>query len=159
VLFRGSFDDLVRAAHDIVHARVASATPRWVDGRRVETIVMLEAVEYLKGGPESRLAIRIPGGEIGRYRTLFPGAPRLRADEEVVLFLRLDGPGLPRLLGLGQGVLRVTTGAAGERQVVTREGPTLANRRTPTLTLESMRAFRERVRRILAPALAPAGRP
>jgi hypothetical protein len=49
----------------------------------------------------------VPGGKVGRYRSVLIGAPTLERGEEVVLFLSARDPSTPYLLGLGQGVFRV----------------------------------------------------
>jgi hypothetical protein len=120
VVVPADLNDLARAAHVIVHGRVVSVQPQWADGRRgVETIVRVQASDYLKGDFGSEVLIRVPGGELGRYRSVLPGAPTFREGEEVVLFLGASPPSLPYVLGLSQGVFRLVRDPATGERVVT----------------------------------------
>ncbi len=111
--------DLAGGARAIVQGRVASVEPRWTAGRRqVETLVRLEATGYLKGDLGRELIFKVAGGDLGTYRTVVVGAPRFVVGDEVVLFLGADGPSIPHVLGLGQGVFRVVTDRQGRRLVV-----------------------------------------
>src|SRR5688572_15298321 len=83
------FRELVATSPVIVHGLVTDVRSAFVDGRRsVETFVTIEAGEYLKGNLGQHVTFKVPGGEIGRYRTVFVGAPEFRTGDEVVLFLR-----------------------------------------------------------------------
>ena len=61
----------------------------------------------------------MPGGQVGRYKSVTVGAPEFRADEEVVLFLKSYGPTVPQVFGLNQGVFRVRVDARSGRRLVT----------------------------------------
>jgi hypothetical protein len=114
------FRELVAIAPVIVHGRVVDVRSEWVDGRRaVETFVTVQADEYLKGNLGETLTVRVPGGQMGRYRTVFVGAPEFRDGDEVVLFLKLAGPSLPYIIGLSQGAFRVVPDARTGRRMVT----------------------------------------
>jgi hypothetical protein len=114
------FRELVSAAPVIVHGRVVNLQPQWVDGRRfVETLVTIEAEEYLKGDLGSEVTFTVPGGEIGRVRTVMVGAPTFRVGDELVLFLKTDGAAVPVIFGLSQGVFRVVADReSGQRLVL-----------------------------------------
>src|SRR5437868_4285563 len=87
------FRELVAAAPVIVHGQVVGVRAGWVDGRRsVETFVTVAASDYLKGNLGDSITFRVPGGQIGRYRTVFVGAPEFKEGDEVVLFLKHAGP-------------------------------------------------------------------
>jgi hypothetical protein len=112
------FRELVAAAPVIVHGRVTDVRAEWMDGRRrVETIVTLHAVEYLKGPATDDLTFKVPGGQIGRYRTIMIGAPEFAQGDEVVLFLNAVGPNA-YVYGLNMGVFRVVTDHLSGRRVV-----------------------------------------
>ena len=109
VLVPGTLNELVRDARVVVIGRVVEVRAQWTEGRRrVETVVVVEADAYLKGDYGPRLAFKVPGGEMGRYRSVMVGAPVFREGDEVVLFLDADGPVLPHLVGFSQGVLRLS---------------------------------------------------
>jgi hypothetical protein len=120
VLIPIEFRELVAVAPVIVHGRVVDVRSEFVDGRRsVETFVTIEAAEYLKGDLGNRVVIRVPGGQLGRYRTIFVGAPEFREGDELVLFLKSSGSPLPYIVGLSQGAFRVVEDAHSGRRMVT----------------------------------------
>jgi hypothetical protein len=114
------FPTLVGEARAIVIGRVVALQPRWREGRRgIETVLTLDVERYLKGQFGPTVALAVPGGQMGRYRAVVPGAPAFAEGEELVLFLAADAPGAAHLLGLGQGVFRIMTDrASGLRLVV-----------------------------------------
>jgi hypothetical protein len=120
VLLPIEFRELVTVATTIVHGHVADVRAEWVDGRRsIETFVTIDADDYFKGGPGETVLVRVPGGQMGRYRTVFVGAPEFRRGEEVVLFLRGNPARGAVIVGLSQGAFRVAPDRAGRRVVTT----------------------------------------
>ena len=112
MLVPADLGELARDAGAIVRGRVVSTEARWTaDRRAIETLVTVETEESLKGslGPEVRFLV--PGGTLGRYRSIFVGAPEFVVSQRVVVFLGWRGPSYPYLLGLGQGVYRVVPDA------------------------------------------------
>jgi lipid-A-disaccharide synthase len=106
--------ELSRDARAIARGRVATVEPRWTDDHRtIETIVSLEVDTYLKGSLGSVVQFRVPGGALGRYRSILVGAPEFVPDERVVVFLGAVGPSVLHVLGLSQGVFRVVPAAGG----------------------------------------------
>ena len=100
--------ELARDARAIVRGRVAAVdSQRTEDRGTIETIVTLEVERYLKGALGPTLRFRVPGGELGRFRTIVVGAPAFAVDQRVVVFLGARGPSVPYVLGLSQGVFRV----------------------------------------------------
>lgn len=119
VLVPAEFREVVEGSHVIVHGRVLDVRPAWTaDRRRIESIVTMQAGTYLKGGPGDTVTFRVPGGQIGRFKTFMVGAPEFRAGEEAILFLRAQGPGVAHVFGLNQGVFRVRTEARTGRRLV-----------------------------------------
>jgi hypothetical protein len=120
VLIPIEFRELVTTAPVIVHGRVIGVRAEWIEGRRsIETFVTVEASDYLKGNLGDRLVVRVPGGQVGRYRTVFVGAPAFQEGDEVVLFLRLADGSAPWIVGLSQGAFRVVADAMSGRRIVT----------------------------------------
>ena len=115
------FRQLVSIAPVIVHGRVVDVRSVLLDGRRsVETFVTIEAAEYLKGELGPNFTIRVPGGQVGRYRTIFIGAPEFHAGDELILFLQTPRASLPHIVGLSQGAFRVVPDpGSGQRMVTT----------------------------------------
>ncbi len=109
------FAQLVTGARAVVYGRITDVRTVRDDGRRtVETHVTLEARDYYKGNLGPIVTFMVPGGALGRYRTVYVGAPRFRAGDDVVLFLNAQGPALPWVSGLSQGVFRVRRTDQGE---------------------------------------------
>jgi hypothetical protein len=117
VLIPIEFRELVGISSTIVRGRIVDIRSEWIDGRRaIETRLTIEADEYLKGQLGGTITVGVPGGQIGRYRTIFVGAPEFHDGDEVFLFLRRYGDRLS-IVGLSQGAYRVQADGAGRRMV------------------------------------------
>jgi hypothetical protein len=100
--------ELSRDARAIVRGRVAALDARWTEDRgTIETIVTLEVEHYIKGAFGPTLRFRVPGGDLGRFRSIVVGAPEFAVDQRVVVFLGARGPSVPYVLGLSPGVFRI----------------------------------------------------
>ncbi len=115
--------DLGELSHDaiaIARGRVVSVDARWTDDRRaIETLVTIDVAGYLKGDLGSTLQFRVPGGQLGRLRSIVVGAPEFTEDEQVVVFLGARGPSIPHLVGFSQGVYRIVRAADNSGWMVT----------------------------------------
>jgi hypothetical protein len=120
------FTQTVRASQAIAYGRIVAVQTRASDDRlRVETLVTLNVVTYFKGDLGREVTFLVPGGTIGRYRTVIVGAPRFAEGDEVVLVLGARGPSMPFVLGLNRGVFRVVRPAPSAEPIVV-PGPLLA---------------------------------
>jgi len=120
VLVPADVGELARDAVAIARGRVASVDARWDDNHRsIDTIVTLDVEAYLKGAFGSTIQFRVPGGELGRLRTVVVGAPEFVTDERVVVFLGARGPSVPYVVGFNQGVFRVARSATDSNWVIT----------------------------------------
>lgn len=121
VLVPAEFRQIVAGSHVIAHARVVETRPEWVDGRRrIETVVMVEVLASFKGEAKGTLSFKVPGGRIGRYRSVMIGAPRFQRGDEAVLFLDGADRAALRIFGLNQGVFRVRHDPRTGQRVVVR---------------------------------------
>jgi hypothetical protein len=120
VLVPSDFREIVGGSQIIAYARIVDVRPEWADGRRwIDTVVTAEVVSYLKGSAEDTITFKVPGGQLGRYRSVMVGAPVFARGDEAVLFLKTHGDALPDVFGLNQGVFRVRVDArTGQRMVV-----------------------------------------
>jgi hypothetical protein len=120
VYVAADFQTLVSEAHTIVLGRIASLDSEWTEGRRgIETLLSIDVERTLKGSAGDSIVVRVPGGQMGPYLSVMPGAPRFVEGEEVVLFLAGAPPEVPHILALGQGVFRVVRDPnTGARTVV-----------------------------------------
>jgi hypothetical protein len=111
------FREMVSLSQFIVHGRVVDVrsdpTP---DRRTIVTYVTVGIVDSFKGSLHDEVTLRVPGGQVGRYRRIVVGAPQFERGDEVVLFLSARGPSIPYIFGLSQGVYRVSR--AGGRALV-----------------------------------------
>ena len=91
VLVPAEFNEIVGGSQIIAYARVVDVRPEWADGRRwIDSVVTAEVVSYLKGGSEETITFKVPGGRLGRYRSVVVGAPVFARGDEAVLFLKSD---------------------------------------------------------------------
>jgi hypothetical protein len=166
VLLPIEFRELVATAPVIVHGQVVDVHSEWVDGRRaVETFVTVEAAEYLKGNLGEHVTFKVPGGQLGRYRTVLVGAPAFQPGDEVVLFLKTDGPSFPFIVGLSQGVFRIVTDTQSGRRVVAPSAVLGVNgadavrvvRGDPARKAVPVDLFRDAVRQVMAEGPTPQG--
>ena len=147
---------LVTGARAVVHGRVVAVEPRWVEGRRrIESLVTLRVEAYLKGDLGDEVTFKVPGGQMGPYRSLMIGAPGFTEGEEVVVFLNAHGPTIPWISGLNQGVFRVAENGSGVKMVLPGvplapggEGRQLV-RGDPARQRIALSAFADRVRAIV----------
>ena len=153
------FRELVTTAPVIVRGQVVDVRSRWVDGRRsLETFVTIAAAEYLKGDLGEHVTFRVPGGQMGRYRTVFVGAPVFTDGDEVVLFLKQAGRSNLSIIGLSQGAFRVVPDARTGRRMVTTpivmgkggDQPERIVRGDVTRKPLPIDAFRDAVRQVMA---------
>jgi hypothetical protein len=120
VLVPADLGELTREARAIARGRVVAVDPQWtVDHRTIETIVSLEVDVYLKGSLGAVVQFRVPGGSLGRFRSILIGAPEFAVDQRVVVFLGARGPSVPYVIGLNQGVFRVVPADGGSGWLVT----------------------------------------
>jgi hypothetical protein len=108
----------------IIVGRVVNSRSQWI-GKQLVTVVEMRVSETLKGDAKSKMEVILPGGvDLKRavpVSMTYPGAPTLRQDESVVLFLNKTSlrPGAMVISGFSQGKYSVVTDSAG-RAVVTR---------------------------------------
>ncbi len=106
--------DLARDARVVARGRVTAVDSYWTENRRgIETLVTLETETYLKGELGATLQFRVPGGRLGRFRSVTVGAPQFAVGRRVIVFLAARGPSVLHVLGLSQGVFRVTDDRGG----------------------------------------------
>jgi hypothetical protein len=115
VLLPTDVRELSREAVAVARGRVATVETQWTDGRRsIETLVTLEAETYLKGDLGRLVRFRVPGGSLGRFRSVVVGAPQFSVGQRVIVFLGSRGPSIPYVLGLAQGVFRLQVTIDGD---------------------------------------------
>jgi len=120
VVLPADLGDLAREARSIARGRISAVVAQRTDDQRaIETVVTLDVETYLKGPLGATVQFRVPGGAFGGYRRIVVGAPEFEVGERVVIFLGAQGPAVPYVLGLGQGVFRIVTSAGAAVPLVT----------------------------------------
>ena len=122
-----SFEQLVNGSQAVVYGRVTEVRSQWTADRRfIESVVSVEILRGIKGpssvpgagSARESIAFTIPGGQVGRYLNVIPGAPTFAAGDLAVFFLTARGPRLPVTTGLTQGIYRVRRDAASGAMMV-----------------------------------------
>ena len=157
VIVPAEFREVVAGSQIIVVGRVSDVRAEWADGRRrIDTHVTVDVSSQLKGAPESEVTFLVPGGQIGRYRSIMIGAPMFASGEEVVLFLNARD-GVRSVFGLNQGVYRVRRNSATGQRVVIPPAllargdlPETVRRGAATRVPLALDAFSQQVRALVA---------
>jgi hypothetical protein len=119
VLVPADFREVAVGSQIIVHGRVVDVRSEWVEGNsRIDSFVTVAASAFYRGNPTQTVTFRVPGGQVGRYRAVMVGAPTFTVGEEAVVFLKTDGPAVPNVFGLNQGVFRVRIDSRTGRRLV-----------------------------------------
>jgi hypothetical protein len=143
-------------ARAIARGEVVDIRSEWAPGRRgVQTRVTIAVAEYLKGQLGSHVTLVVPGGRIGRYRSILVGAPRFESGQSVVVFLIWSDPSQPYLVGFSQGVFRVVRAASGAEVVtppplVAGSAPQVVKRGDPDRPALGIAEFRSLVRSLVS---------
>ena len=157
VILPADLATLVSGARAVVHGHVVAVEPRWVEGRRrIESLVTLSVEEYLKGNLGDEVTFKVPGGQMGPYRSFMVGAPSFAEGDEVVVFLSAQqGPTIPWISGFNQGVFRVVEKGTGVKMVLPGvslapdEGGRQVVRGDPARQRIALAAFADRVRALV----------
>jgi len=155
-----SLDEMIERASFIFIGKAGEARAEWnADHTRIYTYVRFDVERYLKGGAGGReLTLRVPGGQVGEFAALMPGAPQFTPGEDVLLFCSGAQARVPTVLGLALGKFAITRAASGER-ILKRDvsGLVLADYRTDSRTPDTpvtqyrLSEIEARIRRVLAP--------
>jgi hypothetical protein len=95
-----------------------------VDRTTVESVGTVAVETVLKGDTGSVVFVRVPGGTLGRVRTVVVGAPVLRENARAVFFLARGADGAWRPVALSAGVAAVRLDRQSGRLVV--QAPVIA---------------------------------
>jgi len=112
-----SFEEMVEKSSAIVRGRVIG-TYTSAKGSLIYTHYRVLVSERWKGAAATEANLVVPGGVMGSMRQSFPGAPKLTAGADYVLFLWTSKSGLTHIIGLTQGLFDVKTDAKGNTVAV-----------------------------------------
>ena len=108
-----SLDDMIRQSTAIVRGKT-QLTYSAYRGPLIYTHYTLQVTETLKGTAAKPLELVVPGGVSNGLRQSLAGAPTLVNGQDYVLFLWTSKSGLTQLIGLSQGLFRVTSNSSGQ---------------------------------------------
>jgi len=120
------FREMVATADLIVRGRVTDVRATRSDDAGVESVATVAVESALKGASDPFVYVRVPGGDLGRYRYVMTGAPVLRVNELAVFFLRRGADNALRPIGLSAGIYAVGREPSTGRPVV--RPPVVADR-------------------------------
>lgn len=109
-----SLEQMVRGSQRIVLGRRVSQKTYWNKTRtRIFTATRFAVSEDLKGESRGTATVVTVGGTMDGLTLVVSGTPRFREREEVLLFLETGKSGNWILMGLSQGVFRITADREG----------------------------------------------
>jgi len=158
------FKEVVADASLIARGRVTDVRAVETPRQGVETIATIAIDAVLKGEPADFVTMRLPGGVIGRYRSVMVGAPTVSVGQQAVFFLKRDAVlNAWRPVGLSMGIYRVQPEPSTGRPVIS---PPVAGGQTaavgpvvrgdPARRFMAVSEFESLVRVVLASVAAPA---
>ena len=119
---------VIAGAELIVRGIVSDVRVVRSDRATVESVGTVAVESVLKGEAGNVVYVRVPGGGIGRLRTIVVGAPVLREDSRAVFFLARGTDGAWRPVAMSGGVAVVRPDRQSGRLVV--QAPIIAARTT-----------------------------
>lgn len=109
-----SLEQMVRGSHRIMLGRCVSQETYWNKNRtRIYTAIRFAVTEDLKEGSGRSATVVTVGGTIDGITLAVSGTPSFRENEEVLLFLEAGKGGNWILMGLSQGMFRITADRGG----------------------------------------------
>ncbi len=107
-----SIDELILQSTSIVRAKITGSRTGAV-GKDIYTYYQLQVSDTLKKGAILPAEFAVPGGVYGNIRQIGIGSPEFTEGQEYVLFLWTSRSGMTQVIGLTQGMFRLTQDASG----------------------------------------------
>jgi hypothetical protein len=118
-----TLDDMAQKSTAIVRARV-TGSHAGRHGTDIYTYFQLQVIETWKSSGQTTTEVAVPGGAFDGIRQSVTGAPELKSGQEYVLFLWTSRSGLTQVIGLSQGLFKVSEeGSAGGKGVAVAQRP------------------------------------
>jgi hypothetical protein len=111
-LLKMSMNDLIVQSTSIVRAHVSGSRTATV-GRDIYTYYQLQVSETLKHSAILPAEVAVPGGVYGNVRQIGVGSPSLVQGQEYVFFLWTSRTGMTQVIGLTQGMFKLTQDPSG----------------------------------------------
>ena len=112
-----TLDDMAQKSTAIVRARV-TGSHTGTQGSNIYTYFRLQVVETWKAPGQTTgqqmTEVAVPGGTFNGIHQSVSGAPELKPGQEYVLFLWTSRSGLTQVVGLSQGLFRLSEEGSGK---------------------------------------------
>jgi len=105
-------DEMAQKSTAIVRARVTGSHVA-TRGTDIYTYFQLQVLETWKSSGQSNTEVAVPGGVVDGIRQSVSGAPELNPGQEYVLFLWTSRSGLTQVMGLSQGLFKLSEESSG----------------------------------------------
>lgn len=139
-----SFDELVQLADAVIVGTVSAVNSEiaYTPSRHIISHVTLSDLQVIKGATiAGDYILEVPGGVVGRYAEDYPGLPVFQVERRYVVFVRGNQHDFFPVVGVDQGVFRVTKDAAGRQVVVREDAAANPARGALTVTAPSLEQF------------------
>jgi hypothetical protein len=117
-----TLDDMIQKSTAIVRARVTGSRGA-NHGTDIYTYFHLQALETWKSSGQAPAEVAVPGGVVNGIRQSVTGAPELKLGQEYVLFLWTSRSGLTQVIGLSQGLFKISEEGSGGGGVAVAQRP------------------------------------
>jgi hypothetical protein len=114
-LERLTLNDMAVKSTQVVRGKVLSSQAAFT-GRLIFTHYQIQVSEWLKGHGAGTVDVAVPGGVANGIRQAVSGAPEFQPGDDYVFFLWTGKAGITQVMGLTQGLFRVT-GTGGDPAV------------------------------------------
>ena len=108
-----TLDEMAQKSTSIVRARVTGSHAGTL-GSNIYTYFQLQVLETWKSSGQSSTEVAVPGGVADGIRQSVSGAPELKPGQEYVLFLWTSRSGLTQVMGLSQGLFKLSEEGSGK---------------------------------------------
>ncbi len=111
-LLKMSMNDLIVQSSSIVRAKITGIRTGAV-GKDIFTYYQVQVSDTLKKGAILPAEFAVPGGVYGNLRQIAVGSPVFAEGQEYVLFLWTSRSGMTQIIGLTQGMFKLTQDSSG----------------------------------------------
>jgi hypothetical protein len=112
------FRTLVTSAETIARGHVTDVHGSRLSSGEIVSIVTVAVDDTLKGQAGPFASVIVPGGELGRVRTVVPGAPTLHVNDAAVFLLRRGPDNVWRLASMSSALYRLRRESETGRVVI-----------------------------------------
>ena len=108
-----TLEEMAQKSTAIVRARVTGSHMETF-GTNIYTYFELQVIETCKSSGQKTTEVAVPGGVAEGIRQTVTGAPELKPGQEYVLFLWTSRSGLTQVIGLSQGIFKLSEAGLGK---------------------------------------------